>query len=86
MASFRLAMADLSGEVTVRIRGLSSDGAGVGNSADGRVVFVPRTAPGDEVRVRITRRKPRWAEGQLRELLVPSPTTKIVHVEGAAPM
>ena len=58
---------------TVQIRALSSDGAGVGNLADGRVVFVPRTAPGDEVRVRITSRKPRWAKGQLRDLLVPSP-------------
>ena len=58
---------------TVQIRALSSDGAGVGNLADGRVVFVPRTAPGDEIRVRITSRKPRWAKGQLRDLLVPSP-------------
>jgi 23S rRNA (uracil1939-C5)-methyltransferase len=60
-------------EATVRIRALSSDGAGVGNLDDGRVVFVPRTAPGDEVRVRITHGKPRWARGQLRELCVPSP-------------
>ena len=67
------AAATAPAEVTMRIRGLSSDGSGVGNSADGRVVFVPRTAPGDEVRVRITSGKPRWAKGQLRELLVPSP-------------
>ncbi len=60
-------------EATVRIRALSSDGAGVGNLADGRVVFVPRTAPGDEVRVRITEGKPRWARGKLRDLLVSSP-------------
>ncbi len=60
-------------EPTVQIRSVSSDGAGVGNLADGRVVFVPRTAPGDEVRVQITRRKPRWAKARLRELLVPSP-------------
>jgi 23S rRNA (uracil1939-C5)-methyltransferase len=72
VAGFGLAMADLN-ESTVQIRALSSDGAGVGNLADGRVVFVPRTAPGDEVRVRITDGKPRWARGQLRGLLVPSP-------------
>jgi 23S rRNA (uracil1939-C5)-methyltransferase len=59
-------------EPTVHIRGLSSEGAGVGNLADGRVVFVPRTAPGDEVRVSITEGKPRWARGRLREVLVPS--------------
>ena len=82
MAGFGLAMADLTdrtetpgvaAEPTVRIRGLSSDGAGVGTLDDGRVVFVPRTAPGDEVRVRLTHGKPRWARGKLRELLVPSP-------------
>ena len=66
-------MADLTTEATVQIRALSSDGAGVGNLDDGRVVFVPRTTPGDEVRVRITHGKPRWARGQLRELRVPSP-------------
>jgi 23S rRNA (uracil1939-C5)-methyltransferase len=60
-------------EETVRIRGLSSGGAGVGNLSDGRVVFVPRTAPGDEVRVRVTQGKTRWARGQLRELCVGSP-------------
>ena len=66
-------MADLTAEARVRIRALSSDGAGVGSLDDGRVVFVPRTAPGDEVRVRITHGKPRWARGRLRELLVASP-------------
>ena len=60
-------------EATVQIRALSSDGSGVGNLADGRVIFVPRTAPGDEIRLRITHGKPRWARGQLRELLAPSP-------------
>ena len=67
------ATAPEAAEATVQIRALSSDGAGVGNLADGRVVFVPRTAPGDEVRVRITEGKPRWARGRLRDLLVPSP-------------
>ena len=66
-------MADLTAEARVQIRALSSDGAGVGSLDDGRVVFVPRTAPGDEIRVRITHRKPRWARGRLRELLVASP-------------
>ena len=77
MAGFGLAVADLTerdeAEATVQIRGLSSDGSGVGNLRDGRVVFVPRTAPGDEVRVRVTHGKPRWARGKLRELCVPSP-------------
>ena len=73
MALFGLAVADvIKAEPTVHIRGLSSAGAGVGNLADGRVVFVPRTAPGDEVRVRVTAGKARWAKGRLRELVVPS--------------
>ena len=67
------AMPTENAESTVQIRALSSDGAGVGNLGDGRVVFVPRTAPGDEVRVRITQGKPRWARGKLREVLVASP-------------
>jgi 23S rRNA (uracil1939-C5)-methyltransferase len=67
------APSDEPAEATVQIRALSSTGAGVGNLADGRVVFVPRTAPGDEVLLRITHTKPRWARGQLRELLTPSP-------------
>ncbi|MCH7855973.1 MAG: class I SAM-dependent RNA methyltransferase [Gemmatimonadetes bacterium] len=66
-------LAATAAEATVKIRALSSDGAGVGNLADGRVVFVPRTAPGDEVLLRITEGKPRWARGRLLDLLVPSP-------------
>lgn len=56
----------------VKIRGLSSEGAGVGNLIDGRVVFVPRTTPGDEVELLITSGKKRWAKARLRELHVSS--------------
>jgi 23S rRNA (uracil1939-C5)-methyltransferase len=65
--------AGVGADPVVKIRGLSSEGAGVGNLADGRVVFVPRTAPGDEVEAHITSSKRRWAKGQLRELIVSSP-------------
>ena len=58
---------------SVHIRALGSDGAGVGHLPDGRVVFVPRTAPGDEVSVRITREKPRWARGRLLKVLQAAP-------------
>ena len=53
----------------VRIRGIASDGAGVGDLPDGRAVFVPRTAPGDEVRIRVTKLKRRWARGRVLEVL-----------------
>lgn len=40
---------------------------------DGLVVFIPFVAPGDRVRVRITKRKKSFAEGELVELLAPGP-------------
>ncbi len=58
---------------TVEITGLNSEGAGVGRLPDGRVVFVPRTAPGDRVRVRITGGKKRWARGDVEALESPGP-------------
>lgn len=56
----------------VDVHGLSSRGAGVARLDDGRAVFVPRTAPGDRVRIRLTRVKSRWAEGTLLDVLEPS--------------
>lgn len=41
----------------------------MGDLADGRIVFVPRTAPGDRVRVRLTQEKGRWARGETVQLL-----------------
>lgn len=58
---------------SVTIRAFGSDGEGVGDLPDGRVVFVPRTAPGDEVSLRLTRQKKRWARGQLVEVLQAGP-------------
>jgi 23S rRNA (uracil1939-C5)-methyltransferase len=55
----------------VRIRGVAAGGAGVADLPDGRVLFVHRTAPGDRARARIVREKPRWAQGELVELLEP---------------
>ncbi|PYP40536.1 MAG: hypothetical protein DMD48_03145, partial [Gemmatimonadetes bacterium] len=36
----------------VTITGVAVGGDGVGRLSDGRVVFVPRTAPGDRIRLR----------------------------------
>ena len=66
---------------SVHIRGLGSDGAGVGDLPDGRVVFVSRTAPGDEVSLRLTQQKARWARGRLVAILRASPS----RVEAACP-
>ena len=59
--------------VEVTVRAIAAGGAGVADLPDGRVVFVPRTAPGDRARIRIGKSRPRWAEGSLEELLEPGP-------------
>lgn len=73
MGSLSTAAPEKGTVAEVDVHGISSRGAGVGRLEDGRAVFVPRTAPGDRVRLRLTRVKPRWAEGTLLEVLEPSP-------------
>ena len=58
--------------VSVTVRGIAAGGSGVADLPDGRVVFVPRTAPGDRASVQIEKSKPRWATGSLCELIEPS--------------
>jgi 23S rRNA (uracil1939-C5)-methyltransferase len=55
----------------VRITAIAAGGDGVGHLADGRAVFVPRTAPGDAVRLRAGRLRAhkRWARGEPAELV-----------------
>ncbi len=55
------------------IDSLAARGDGVGRSLDGRVVFVPFTAPGDRVRVRVTEARARFVRAKVETLLVPSP-------------
>lgn len=57
----------------VTVRAIASGGAGVADLPDGRVVFVPRTAPGDVARVRIRKSRPRWAVATLDRLLEEGP-------------
>lgn len=64
---------DQARDVDLVIERLAAGGDGVGRGADGRVVFVPFTAPGDRVRVRITSVRPRFARGRVLELLAPGP-------------
>ncbi len=53
----------------VRVRSLGAGGVGVGELPDGRVVFLPRTVPGDLARVEIVQERPRWAKGETVGLL-----------------
>jgi len=51
---------------------LAAGGDGVGRADDGRVVFVPFTAPGDRVRVRVERAHARFLNAKVDTLLEPS--------------
>jgi 23S rRNA (uracil1939-C5)-methyltransferase len=63
-----------AGAVTeIEVHGFSSQGSGVGRLPDGRTVFVPRTAPGDRVSVRLGRVRARWAEAELIEVVDAAP-------------
>jgi len=59
----------MSGEV-VAITGIAAGGAGVGRLRDGRAVFVPRTTPGERVRLRdeIELHK-NFAKGEVEEIV-----------------
>ena len=54
------------------IESLSSDSSGVGR-LDGKAVFVPATAPGDDATVKIVKDMGRYAFGIVEELHVPGP-------------
>ena len=54
----------------VAIDSIAAGGDGIARS-DGMVVFVPRTAPGDRVRVQVDARK-RFARGSVESILSPS--------------
>jgi 23S rRNA (uracil1939-C5)-methyltransferase len=58
--------------VELQIDALALGGAGTARH-EGRVIFVPRTAPGDRVRVEIVRVQRRFARGRTLEVLEPGP-------------
>lgn len=57
----------------VRIDRIAAGGDGVGRLADGRVVFVARTAPGDLVEVALTDERRSWTRGTVARVVEPSP-------------
>ena len=61
------------GNDVVLIESVAAGGDGVGRLADGMTVFVPRTAPGDRVRLTAVRRRRRHAHAQAAEVLEPGP-------------
>ncbi len=63
----------VSQSVKITIHDLSRGGNGVGKKDSGEVVFVPYSAPGDELLVQITKSKKNFSEGEIVEILKPSP-------------
>ncbi len=60
-------------QAEVRIDSLAAGGDGVARLPDGRIVFVPFSAPGDRVRVRLVESRARFARAQVEELLEAGP-------------
>lgn len=59
-------------DVSVKIESLSFGGSGVGRIS-GKVVFVPYSAPGDDIKVRITKDTKGFSEGDIVEFISASP-------------
>ncbi len=57
--------------VECEIERLAAGGDGVGRLPDGRVLFVPFTAPGDRVVVRVVQQRRRYARGEVQRLVKP---------------
>ncbi|MDZ4183727.1 MAG: 23S rRNA (uracil(1939)-C(5))-methyltransferase RlmD [Desulfuromonadales bacterium] len=57
--------------VELTIESLVFGGNGLGR-LDGKAIFVPLTAPGDQIHCRIVRDKGRWAEAELIDILQPA--------------
>jgi 23S rRNA (uracil1939-C5)-methyltransferase len=62
-------------ELEVDVGSLAAGGDGVAR-ADGIVVFVPRAAPGDRLRVRVREVHPRFARAEIVEILTPGPARR----------
>jgi len=61
------------GEIfTVQVESIAAGGAGIAR-LNGKRIFIELTAPGDRARGRIGRDHKTWAEGELLEILEPSP-------------
>ena len=63
---------EVGSRVELRIESLAAQGDGVGR-LEGCVVFVPYTVPGDRIRAELVRVRPRYARGELLDVLEPGP-------------
>ncbi len=58
--------------IKLNITDLTGGGDGVGHAPDGRVVFVPNTAVGDEIFAHILKVKKKYAFAKLKEIITPA--------------
>jgi len=65
----------------VEIASIAAGGEGTGRLADGRAVFVHRTAPGETVDIHLSVERPRWARGRLLRVITPSPDRRAAPCE-----
>lgn len=59
--------------IIITIKDIAFGGNGVGTADDGLTIFVPYSAPGDKLRVELTKVKKRFAEAKIQEIITPSP-------------
>ncbi len=67
--------ARVGSELELEIERLAAGGDGVAH-VDGLTVFVPKSAPGDRVRARITRLEPRFARAEIEALIESGPARR----------
>jgi 23S rRNA (uracil1939-C5)-methyltransferase len=73
-SALSIPLGPLAGDVIeVDVTGLAAGGDGVARDGNGRVTFVPRTAPGDRCRVRIVKTTSSLAHAELLEVTQASP-------------
>ena len=60
--------------IKLKITSATAEGSGVGRTDEGLAVFVPMTAVGDTLLVRILKVKKNYAFGKIEELLEPAPS------------
>lgn len=53
----------------INVTRIAHGGEGIGQLADGRVVFIPGAVPGDTVEAEITKSKKRWARAELTDIV-----------------
>lgn len=60
-------------EISVSVTDLNSEGKGISKPGDGFVIFSEGTLPGDNAKIKIVKKKSRYAEAKLVEIIKPSP-------------